>query len=298
MKRFVVALAAVVLCSGCTTLSLRRQTLSHVESAADLRYREVMENLALVYDNPAALPAYCSIYYGTTDVADTIPVTAGLTWARTIPKIGAAFTAFSTASLDFATTRSIKKNWSLDPTVVPEKLYAMHCACWWVLFGPGNQLGDSLTLEKYDKSYPDGMYFDVADRLRTIPAGWLHCGRKSDAASGSCFRAGCRDKSVWVDADGLLALSQFTLVLQQIARTESDSAMFPQPTTETIVLAAANDSLGLGNNDEAKVTVYIDGKGFVTPGQNASSLPRKVRLDNVGTGSDLKSSLSAATKGS
>ena len=49
MKCSVVALFWVlVVFTGCTTLSLRRQTLSHAESASDLRYREVMENLAMV----------------------------------------------------------------------------------------------------------------------------------------------------------------------------------------------------------------------------------------------------------
>ena len=243
------------------------------------------------------MPAYSSIYFGTTDVTDTIPVSPGFNWTRIVSKT-TAFTMFAGGSLDMATSRAIKKNWSLDPTIVPEKLYAMRCACWWALYGPDNGMGDSSTLSKYDLSKPPGLYFDVADRLACIPGGWLHMGCRWDMPSGACYKAHCRDKCVWVEAEGVTGLSQFTLVLQKIARTAYDSANFPPAITKSVVMSTKSDNGGaLTSNREVKVTVYIDANGFVTPGDGVSSLPRRQRWDNVGTGSDLKSSITAATKG-
>jgi hypothetical protein len=302
MKCSVAALLALVVCTGCTTQSLRRHTLSQVESVADLRYREVMENLAIVDDNPAALPTHTSIYTGSTDITDTIPVTAGLSWVRTIPKIGAAFTAFSTGSLDFATSRGIKKNWTLDPTVAPEKVYALRCACWWVLFGENNQLGDSRTLDVYDTHYPPGMYFEVANDLRNLPPDWLHVGKLADVPLRACYRGVCGNHVVWVEPNGMEGLSRFTLVLQTIARASVSSATHPSAKTTAVVLQGGRgaDAAGtalISNPQVTKVTVYIDGNGYATPGENTAAIPVKVRQDNVGSDTELKSSITAASRG-
>jgi hypothetical protein len=288
----VMAVAVLLALTGCTTLSLKRHVISQSESASDLRYREVMENLAMIYQNPATLPAYCSIYYGTTDITDTVPVSSTTTWTRTLTGVGAPFTRFSGQSLDFNTSRTIKKNWALDPTVVPEKLYAMRCACWWALFGVGNQFGDCLTLEQYNEKFPPGAYFAVADRLRSLPPGWLRAGCRGDVPRCVAYKAECRGKFVWVEPVGMEGLSQFTIVMQEIARDNSDSVMYPKPQTKSVELKFPQ----CGPNGEEKMTVYVDPNGFVTPGDGLGVLPRKIRNDNVAAGNDLKSSLSAATK--
>lgn len=277
-------------------MSLKRHTISQAQSSADLRYHEVLENLALVYENPAALPAYCSIYYGTTDIMDTIPVTAGSTWSRMLTPH--PFTVFTGQSLDFNTSRSIKKNWTLDPTVVPEKIYAMRCACWWVLYGEHNQFGSSLTLERYDphQNLPEGYYFDVAHRLRCLPAGWLHMGCQREVAWNACYKAGCHGKHVWVTEEGKAGLSQFTLVLQDIARASCDAVHYPPVTTTEVMISAPQGKTATNlPAGVSKVTVYVDQNGYVTPGNGVASLPRKNRTDNVGNDADLKSAVIAAT---
>ena len=56
--------------------------MAHAESSTDLRYREVMENLTITADNPATLPAYFSIYSGTTGVNDMVKATSTSVWSR------------------------------------------------------------------------------------------------------------------------------------------------------------------------------------------------------------------------
>ena len=130
---------------GCTSMSLKRQSLRHAESAVDLRYREVVENLAILAANPGMLPAFSTIYFGTTNVTDTIPFNANN--AATVAKLGAPTTYSFT--MDFPLSRQVTQNWSLDPTVVPEKLRAIRCACWWMLYGPNCQIGDCSSLYAY-----------------------------------------------------------------------------------------------------------------------------------------------------
>jgi hypothetical protein len=125
-----------------------------VRSSTDLRYREVLENLAMIADNPAILPSFSSIYAGTTDISDTLQASSQTIWLRMLTKPFGSATLFSTESLDVPATRAVKQNWTLDPVIVPEKLAAMRCACWWALFGPEHLCGNCLGLQKYQDGAP------------------------------------------------------------------------------------------------------------------------------------------------
>src|ERR1700722_321278 len=71
MKSAIMLLASVWACAGCTSIALERHTLSQAASPTDIRYQEVMDNLAMVARDPYALPAYSSIFAGTAQIADT-----------------------------------------------------------------------------------------------------------------------------------------------------------------------------------------------------------------------------------
>jgi hypothetical protein len=289
--------------TGCTTLALKRQSLKHSESAMDLRYREAIENLAVISANPAVLPAFTSIFSGTTNVQDTVPFNSNN--VLSVGKAGAA--ASFAGTMDYPLTRSVTQNWTLDPTITPEKLRAMRCACWWIVFGPNNQCGDCSSLYAYSTQSPPGYYFDVAGRLAAIRPGWLRKGGKHDVSKAACYKAHCGDHYVWVLPNDMDCLSQFALILQSIARVQDDSVLFPKINTTKVVLDASKLTPQLKQDWLAdteyngfktnKITLYVDQDGFPTPGSGIPSLPRKVRFDNVGLASDLKSAIVAALKG-
>lgn len=52
-------------------LSLERHSVAQADSAVDLRYREVMDNLAQNYADPSTLPRLVTIYSGIVSVQDT-----------------------------------------------------------------------------------------------------------------------------------------------------------------------------------------------------------------------------------
>src|SRR5580700_2690967 len=121
MRATLAALVALVLLSGCTPTVLREHSVSLAGSSSDLRYREVMENLAMIYANPCTLPAYSSVYSGGMDVQDGVQIDGTTTWAHAIPTPS----GFSSQTLDIPLSRSIKGTLTLDPTIVPEKLRAL-----------------------------------------------------------------------------------------------------------------------------------------------------------------------------
>jgi hypothetical protein len=321
MRLFILSII-IASAPGCTAVALKRATLSHAGSSTDLRYKEVIENLAMSAANPDILPAYSSIYAGTTDINDNLKATSASVWVRTALQKPLRYTSFfSTQSADFAGSRAVKSNWTLDPTVVPEKLRAMRAACRWATAGPETVGPDIRYLMAYHppefveprptpsggagsyklilKRYPleDGYYFDVADRLANLPPGWLHSeNRWRDIPRDACYWAGCAGKYVWVGPEGMAALSEFVLILQKIARVDFSTAYFPRPQTRKI---KQNLEFSEGGKTYfATATFYLDEQGLLTPGDGLPAIPVKTRTDNVGQNSDLRSVINAAAKSS
>src|ERR1700722_2463067 len=229
MPQKLLALVLLVPCVGCTTMALERHTVSQATSVADLRYREVMENLAMIACDNSFLPSFSTFYAGTVDVSDTAQMSSMSVWNRIPVKPTGTITSLGTQSLDVPLTRTVKQTWTLDPVIVPEKLSAMRAACQWVLFGQDRIDPEGFAmLKKYDPPFPKGnktgdppgIYFAVADQLLAVPSGWLHTGCLKDVPLHACYRAHCHDVYVWVTPDGLAGLTEFSLVLQEIARAD------------------------------------------------------------------------------
>ena len=136
MRPIAITLALALGSAGCTSLALERNTISQAESHTDLRYREVVENLAMIAANRASLPSFSSIYAGTIDISDVQQMTSGTSVARFAKKKPGTTTVLSAELLDTQASRSVKGVWTLNPVAAPEKLVALRCTCWWVLFGP------------------------------------------------------------------------------------------------------------------------------------------------------------------
>lgn len=312
MKKLLLPLLLIAVNGGCTTLSLERNTVYQAKSLTDLRYREVLDNLAMIANNPALLPAFSTFYAGTTDLTDTVQATSTSIWNRFPIKAGGTFTALGSQSLDAPLTRAVKQNWTLDPTIVPEKLVAMRSACQLVLFGSQYlDVGSFAILKKYQPpdpatgkaGDPPGYYFDVADQLARLPAGWLHMGSPKDVPRHLCYKAQCHGTSVWVTADGLDGLTTFTLILQDLARVDFGSVYFPLPVTRKLDISLTrlpplppSPQFPRAKVTEATVTVYVDENGFLTPGPNLPAIPLKVRFDSIAPDANLRSVINASSK--
>ena len=226
---------AVCACHGCTMMSLERQTVTQTDTAIDIRYREVMDNLALIARNPSALPSYATIYSGTASVQDTgqLISTTTLPWSVGSEALNPSF------------MRQIGDNWVLDPLVDPEKMEAIRAACQWAIGGPDRVYPDSRSLLIRPDQAPKGpeRHFGVAERLAQLPPGWLGVGKHADIPACAFYKAHCGDTWVWVNPGGMKGLAEFTIILQDIARIPINSqTLFNLPPVFTPIVFATADS--------------------------------------------------------
>jgi hypothetical protein len=201
--------------TGCTTLAVERHALSQAATPTDIRYQEVLDNLAMVARDPSALPAYSSIFAGTAQVTDTSQ------FASTTA-VGPGASSAQVVNPQF--TRAVLGNWTLDPINAPEKLEAIRAACRWVIYDREFALRDAPGLLASPAQAPwPGRHFGVADRLDRLPKGWVHVGPRSQVPATARYRGHCGETWVWVMPADTKPLADFNLVLQEIARIDINS---------------------------------------------------------------------------
>jgi hypothetical protein len=302
---------------GCTTLSLQHHTVRQTESLGDLRYQQVLDNLAALAENPAVLPAYASIIAGSASLSDTGTATAATAFDREQVRKAITRAYFQTQTIDLMAQRRVSENWTLDPVTGPERLVAIRAACRWALWGPqALPPEDHRILSAFDESLPlnteaeylaaAGYYFAVATDLDKIPSGWLHVGGLKDVPRHAVFTAHSGHTWVWVCADGMEALSAFTLVVHILSRTAADSVFHPAPAVRTLVKQGrivksgerldANGVPATPDAPTVKATVYVDRFGNLVAGPDAyfAGFPYKKRFDDIGTSAFIRSTVAAA----
>ena len=264
-------------------MSLERHTVAQTDSAMDVRYREVVENLALIASNRSALPSYASIYSGSAAVQDT----GQLVSTTTVP-----YYTVGSEVLNPSITRQITQNWVLDPLLDPEKMEAIRAACQWAIGGPENVYPDSMSLLIRPSQAPRGpdRHFGVAEQLAKLPSGWLCVGKHGDCPASALYKAHCGDTWVWVTAEGMKGLADFTLILQHIARIQINSGtLFNLPPVFTPIVFPSSDSKPTDRN-QTTVQLVVDQSGRLV-----TDVPYfKVRVDDTRSDSNLISILSSS----
>jgi hypothetical protein len=264
-----------------------------------------MDNLALVASEPYALPAYSSIYAGTAQVTDTAQIASTST-------IGSGVAA-QVASPQY--TRAVLGNWTLDPINVPEKLEAIRCACQWAVYGRDFACRDCADILSSPPAYDvlavpshthndferrTWRHFGVINRLANLPDGWLRRGCKSDVPPDACYRAHYGKTWVWVMPGATGYLAEFTLILQDIARIDSNSptllAIQPNPSDFTFpTVSASIKPCPTGPYSSTKLVGVIAEVSVDRCGNLVSDKPYYPwRLENVGSDSNLRSQINAA----
>jgi len=297
MRPWIVILACGLGCTGCTTFSLEHHTIAQAGTASELRYREVVDNLAMVAHDPYALPVYTSIFAGTAQVTDTAQIGSTTLWQHVARTASAGNqSGFASEALNPQNplaSRSVLENWTLDPIVVPEKLEAIRCACRWVVYGPERACADCPGLLASPEQAPfPGRHFGVADRLASLPPGWLHVGRHKDVPLCAAYKSHTGDTWVWVTPDGLQSLADFTLVLQDIARINSNSPtlFYPLPLPSPLRFVTRAYTGPDGRQFEVSALLAVDADGHLVRDQPYY----RWREDNVGADAHLRSQINAA----
>jgi hypothetical protein len=227
-------LVSPVLC-GCVTTQLESHTTNQVASLSDLRYQEVLDNLALMASRNGALPSFALTGGGLTSVINSVGIEPKTIWDPH---------GFLQQSLTVSGKYLPELQWNIEPLVAEPQLQALKYACVWALYGQEavDPLGaDYLRRSERRDVFPAAKdppaltqyHFDVADRLSRLPNGWIHCGCRRDVDRCACYKSHCGDTYVWVNPDGLQALSDLALVVLDIATCDPNS-LVPQSPTATV----------------------------------------------------------------
>jgi len=214
------AMAGLITCTGCTTLTLQEYTSLQTKSGGDGRDDLVLSALATVAADPDALPPFALYINGITTVTDSVILNDITTWTPL---------KYVLKTLGFTASTSPKGQWTVDPSAEYQQLEAIHAACLWALFGPERAcrayptgiLGDS-------NHYLDGKpHFGVEDRLAKTRPGWIHFGGLAEMPLRARFKGHKGNTWVWVMPQGSESFAQFTLVLHDIATL--DPPLFAAP---------------------------------------------------------------------
>jgi hypothetical protein len=265
-------------------LSLERHSVAQVDTTTDLRYREVLTNLAAIADDPATLPNYTSIFSGTIFVQDMGQIASTTTWPWA-PLVGSQGTNPSV-------NRQISQNWTLDPIMVPEKLEAIRAACQWAIGGKDYVSAESRSLLDRPQDCAPGSerHFGVTDKLAELPPVWLGVGTSNEVPKCARYKARCGQTWVWVTPEGMKGLADFTLIIQNIARIQINSSTLfnPLPVYTPITFLTKD----LDSSDRMKMTaqVVVDQSGHLQT--DLPYLP--IRVETTGVDSGIRSAISAA----
>jgi hypothetical protein len=242
-RTYLTIIFAISICVGCTTPALRRHTVNQAISVTALRYQEVLQGLAVVANNRGVLPSVAVNTGGTTSVANTIGFDSATTWDTAVQ-------GFSRQLLNLSGRHVPQQQWTLAPVAAEPNLEAIYAAYCWVIFGPPED--GSIAMERLrapahgDKT---GLHFNVENDMRALPTGWLGCGRHCDVPNNACYTANCCETYVWVTPQGMAGLSDFTLIVMDIATTDPQSIVLQQPLA-SVDLVRLTDRLPPKEKDE------------------------------------------------
>lgn len=279
MRYSIIATLALIQ-AGCTTLSLTRHSTAQVDSVADLRYQVVLDNVALIADDPTNLPSSIGLGAGTVFVQDQGTATTIPIWP---------FSGGSVATTP-AFSRQISQNWSLDPVLIPEKLEAIRAACQWAVGGPQFVKPSSMSLLIRPQEAPVGpeRHFGVFDQLSQLPPGWLCCGKRCDVPKCARYASHCGETWVWVTPDNEKYLTIFTIAVQDIVRVNVNSpTLVHSPPIYSPVIFKTGDPDG---RMRFTVQAVVNPSGHLVPDQPYFPW----RIDNSFSDPALRSAIGAA----
>jgi hypothetical protein len=207
--RILLSLLATLV-AGCTATSLDRHTVNQAMTTTELRYSLVLDALAIVASSQGVeLPSFAV----ATDSLNTVSDSAKLDATTTL---NAALRGFQSQLLSISGNRSPDCQWTLDPTATSNQIKAIHAACCWVLYPQCRGMDTQTAILEY---------YQVLDDMNRLNAwDWLGVGCKAEADKQQpCLVAHRGNCYVWVRPGGMKYLSDFTLILLDIATVDPGS---------------------------------------------------------------------------
>lgn len=219
-------------CIGCTSTQLRRSTVAHSTTLADIYTQQVVNNLAMFVQNPSALPFFAFPNQGTTSIQDT----------GNVGNLGYVTEHFQSSPFTLAASRQATENWVLVPVSDPAKLGLMRCAYQQVLASCGLHgpvsLNDCPNCRRLRRDFygPTDMEQRDPHFNENLPCldsdCWFCWGCKKDVPVDCCGPyVGCYcGLYLWVPPQGREMLTRLTLTILDYA--VNDPVQFSKRTKE------------------------------------------------------------------
>lgn len=246
--RFGLAIGVAVL-AGCTHRQLTRSTVLTTGTVMDIQYRSVLANLAMMSSHPEALPNHVHLADGVVQINDE----AGFGSAGGFDAGGGA--PFGIDQFGPSGSRQVTEQWGTDATTDPERLtdlqalyraalglpqlpppnaiaYLRHTAG-----GKGNPDGGSSGGSSGPKSTTSpggggstpsaggssdgggGRQVPLDVLISDVPPpGWYYVGPRKEVPKDACYVGRWGDRYAWVTADGVPALSRFTVTVLSVIK--------------------------------------------------------------------------------
>jgi hypothetical protein len=242
MRLCMLVIAGLPLFAGCQThLALRDDTVCTSATLTDLNYQQVLNNVALIVNQPSALPSFAVINSGTVTVADQKTINGSAAYA---PTLTFAQQNGGQPILNLlanpSSQRNVTENWSLLPVTDIDNLRRIRCA-FQLLVLDGGETTNFYQCQDLLKQF----YLGETDRMDCVlPKGWYHTGCKQDVPKNACYSAHYGNTYVWVTSEGIEGLTLFTMTVIDLATGK------PHAPTKTVVRNFKAD----GTLDSSQVT--------------------------------------------
>jgi hypothetical protein len=235
MRAIVLVFLVFVSCGGCAAPPLKHYTLNQALSVSDMRYQQVLKDLAAVANNSGTLPSFALTAGGAANVTNTLSLETTTLWDQAVK-------GFSMETLTAFAQHSPDLQWTLSPVASAPLLEGLGYACLWALNGPPPEGSRPMELLREPRftdvsaCVPAGAgrpkptyHLGVASQLAALPPGWLRVAPKHLAPKNARYQATCGNTTVWVPDENIAWLSEFTLILLDIATIDPPSLVLPSP---------------------------------------------------------------------
>lgn len=200
----VIFLLAALILTGCQHSALRQDTLAMASTLTDLQYRMVLDNLAMLSQQPDVLPWHVKLDDGNVQVEDegrlsldVSPLTSD--WQ---PLVGS-----------FVERRGTQQ-WGLVPVTDPKELRDLQAL--------------------YRRAMGARVEGERLEELDDVPEKWFQTGSRREVPDDAVYVGRWRDRYAWVESDHTRELTEFTLAVLSIVRLKPgdrgfDRGIIPDP---------------------------------------------------------------------
>ena len=139
-------LAMMIVFGGCTSSRLRKSVVTQAGTLTELQYEQVLGNLAMLHDNPTALPSMVNIRDGSSQIQDLGSATATL-----------FLDAHNNLPPNIAGSRTVVQQWGLRPVADDTELKLIRLAY-------QRALGSNVSLQ-FDHDFANDLAHELKNQI-------------------------------------------------------------------------------------------------------------------------------------